>query len=481
MLNKSRTFPFWLFTISAIFILIISQLIQDGMFMDGMVYVSVSKNLAKGLGTFWDPYFSSSCMSSYHEQPPLYFGLLALFFKLFGTSLYIERLFCFVCYSITAFYIYKIWSKIYAAKTIIKNNSWLPILFWTIIPVCFWAYTNNVEETVMTVFITASIYYIYCAIFLNETPFFNLFISAILIFLSSLTKGVQGMFPLISVCLYMVVFGNISFKKMFTYSLILVLVPLLLYGFLLIINPNVYLSFIKYFNARYVPTFSNAMNTTSNRLGIIKVLFFELLPIIILSGLIMIFTKKHKNTDLTSKLENKTIFWFFLIGLSGSLPLLITLEQRRFYLVTVLPFFAIAFAMWVAPSVSTLISRINPSAKSFKIIKIVMVVFLITSIVYSITKIGDSKRDKDLLSDIYKVGKIIPNGDVVAIPPEMYNDYNLRAYFMRYFNISITCNNRCQYFIKRKDLPQKLVPENYKNYEAGTTDIDLYILTEQLK
>jgi hypothetical protein len=54
---QSKTVPFWLFTISCILILTISQLIQDGVFMDGMLYISVSKNLADGLGTFWEPQF----------------------------------------------------------------------------------------------------------------------------------------------------------------------------------------------------------------------------------------------------------------------------------------------------------------------------------------------------------------------------------------------------------------------------------------
>ncbi len=77
---SSKTLPFWLFTISAILILTISQLIQDGVFMDGMLYISVSKNLADGMGTFWEPHFSKTVMTVFREQPPLYFGMLSYFF-----------------------------------------------------------------------------------------------------------------------------------------------------------------------------------------------------------------------------------------------------------------------------------------------------------------------------------------------------------------------------------------------------------------
>jgi len=99
MLKISKTTPFWIFTIAVIIILIVSQLLQDGAFMDGMLYVSVSKNLAIGHGTFWNLNFSQTFLPEFHEQPPLYFGLLSLFYKAFGTSLYVERLFCFLCFT----------------------------------------------------------------------------------------------------------------------------------------------------------------------------------------------------------------------------------------------------------------------------------------------------------------------------------------------------------------------------------------------
>ena len=129
MIKNSTNLPFWLFTFAVISVLIVSQLIQDGVFMDGMLYISVSKNLADGIGTFWNPHFSLTSMASFHEQPPLYFGLLALFYKIFGTSMYVERIFCFVCYVITAIYINKLWKKIFLFNADIASNSWLPVCY----------------------------------------------------------------------------------------------------------------------------------------------------------------------------------------------------------------------------------------------------------------------------------------------------------------------------------------------------------------
>ncbi len=479
MIKNSKSFPFWIFTFAVMVGIVVSQLIQDGVFMDGMLYISVSKNLADGLGTFWNPHFSQTSMASFHEQPPLYFGLLALFYKVFGTSMYVERLFCFVCYVITSVYIHKLWKKIFVNNRDIVIHSWLPVLFWTTIPVCFWAYTNHVEETVMAVFTTASVYYIYCALFLKEKTIYNLVLGGVFVFLSSLTKGVQGTFPIVAAGLYWIVIRNLSFRKMIYYSLVLIGVPALIYGFLLITNPAVYESFKKYFEIRLVGTFNNKGATTDNHFDLLIRLFWELLPIVALSGLILLFTRKKKTGDITSSMHCRTIVWLLLIGFSGSLPLMVTLEQRGFYLVTVLPFFAIAVAMWLAPRVATLINSINISSAGFNAFKIATIALLGGAIIFTVSQTGNTKRDNDLLSDIYDIGKTVPKGDVVTIPEEMWNDWSLREYLIRNFYISSEkcCDKEHTYFIIRKDLPHNLVPQNYSLFPIKTKEVDLYKLS----
>jgi len=186
-----KSFPFWLLTISAILILSVSQLVQDGIFSDGILYISVSKNLADGLGTFWDPHFNK-VWPLFREQPPLYFGLLAIFFKVFGTGMYTERIFSFTLLLLTAVYIHKIWRLI--VPNIMKQHSWLPLLFWISIPVIFWSYANHVEETVMCLFVLISVFHLYKALFSNERVLINLVLAGIFIFLQVLRKVFKGYF-----------------------------------------------------------------------------------------------------------------------------------------------------------------------------------------------------------------------------------------------------------------------------------------------
>jgi hypothetical protein len=257
-----------------------------------------------------------------------------------------------------------------------------------------------VEETLMAVFTTLSIYYIYCALFLNTKIIYNLILGGVFIFLSSLTKGLQGMFPIIAVGFYWLLMRNLSFKKMLMFSFILIGVPALIYVFLLLTNVEAYQSIKSYFETRLVRTFNNVGATTDTHFDLLFRLFWELLPIAALSSIILFFTKKHKVYDVINKEHYKKLFWFLLIGLSGSLPLMVTLEQRGFYLVTSFPFFAIAIAMWLAPRITVFINKINVSSSRFRFLKITSIILLLATTVFSLLQIGNTKRDNDLLADV---------------------------------------------------------------------------------
>ena len=310
---------------------------------------------------------------------------------------------------------------------------------------------------------------------LGENRILNLIIAGVFIFLASLTKGAQGMFPLAGVFLYGLLFRKIKVKGIIQFSSILIFVPAGIYCFLLLLNSDVYHSFQNYFNTRYVRAFNNLDSTTGNRFEILFQLVMELLPILLLSLLILIFTRIRSLKTEQELVNYKIMIWLFLIGLSGTLPLIITLEQRNFYLVTALPYFALGIAMLVAPVITRLISNIKTDTYGFKIFRICTVLLLAASLIFTVTRIGKAKRDKDAISDVYSFGKIIPHGEIVGIPPEMINDWSVRYYLLRYYYISLDEQNKSShYFISMKTLPERCVPANYKRLPIETKLLELY-------
>lgn len=445
--------------------------------MDGMLYISVSKNLADGLGTFWEPHFSLTYYTVFREQPPLYFGLLAFFYKIFGTSMYVERLFCFVCFFLTLFYIHKIWKIVFIDDKKISDNTWLPILFYTTIPICFWAYSNHVEETVMTLFVTMSIYYLSLVLFIKKNKIYYLVLAGICIFLSSLTKGLQGLFPLAAVfCFWIVNNKELSLKKSIFYTLILVSLPLIIYFILIYFNTAIYDVFKLYFENRLGKTFYDTSRiTTHNRFEIMFRLFTELIPMYLLMLIIYFLSNKYLAEQTQQKKYFKIFLWLLLIGFSGTFPLTITLEQRGFYLLTALPFFSIAGASLFANRIVYLVDKINNNRKLFIYSRWITATLVVFSLALIIFKIGESKRDKNLLFDVYNIGKIVPRGQIINIAYEMRTDFSLREYFIRNFYISSDDSDQPHdFFVIRKNLSNDLVPKNYALYPLITKEIDLY-------
>ena len=164
--NRLNNIPFWLLISGLMILLTVPKLIQDGMFLDAMLYTCVSHNLSNGIGTFWFPQYSPSLFSGYPfflEHPPLVFGIQALFFRLLGDSMYVERLYVFLTMCITAFLIGRLWKDIYKDEEGLNGISWLPVLFWIAIPTWFWSYSNNMMENTMTIFDLCAVILIYRA------------------------------------------------------------------------------------------------------------------------------------------------------------------------------------------------------------------------------------------------------------------------------------------------------------------------------
>ena len=77
---KNNLYPFYLSVFGIILIIISPSLLSDGMFLDGLLYAVISKNLANGIEIFsTTPH--QNIIPYFFEHPPLAFGLQSLFLK----------------------------------------------------------------------------------------------------------------------------------------------------------------------------------------------------------------------------------------------------------------------------------------------------------------------------------------------------------------------------------------------------------------
>ena len=469
-MGKDTGVPFRIITLCCFIAFIVPMSIQDGMFMDGLIYATVSKNLSQGIGTFWSPEFSATYLHDYREQLPLFFGLESIFFKVFGTAIYAERIFSFVMACLCAWLMMKTWRLIFESNEALKNLEWVPVLFWITIPTVFWAYINNVEENLMAVLMMASIFFVLKAISDQRRQLVFVIIAGVFIFLCSFCKGVQGLFPVTAIMIHRLCFRNFSFGRAVWLSFLLTLVPILIYSALML-NEESANSIVAFVNNRYVRTFTRATSaTTTNRLYLIGKLVTDLaapLGILLISFVV---NKIRKQTAVG--INGGYALFFALVGLTGSLPLIVTLEQRSFYLCTTFPLFAVSIAVLCASNFSSWFKALDANTRAFKIFRVVTIFLLVATIIASLAQIGKTKRDRELLHDVYAIGHALPSNIIIGMDGNLREEWSLIGYFSRYFNISLEPGStEREYYLAEKSVE---APEGFEETGLGLVEYRLY-------
>jgi 4-amino-4-deoxy-L-arabinose transferase-like glycosyltransferase len=477
MQNKyllNRNLPFWFITFGFIVALTLPKLIQDGMFLDAMLYTSVSHNLSQGIGTFWFPQFSTTYhnagLSSFHEHPPLVFVIQSLFFKVFGDSMYIERFYTFLTTCITAFLINVLWKEIYKNDESLKKTGWIPVFLWITIPVCFWSYSNNMQENTMGIFTLSSVLLIFRAFQSQKNEAFVLLLSGFLVFLATMCKGLPGFFPIAVPFLYWLITRKTSLKKSIIQTAAIIVVPVLAYMILFNIEESKESLSFYLFNRVFNRISQDP--TVGNRFFILYRLLMELLPQIVLTLIIILVAGIRKQkASITQNLALST--FFISVGLAASVPLMLTMVQKGFYFVPALPFFAIGLSIFIAPAIEKYQKKINTNTVKYKIFLVISFLLVAGTLGYSFMQKGKTARDRDMLADVYTIGKIVPKFSEVTIPTVIFSEYVLGCYFMRYFNISLKPEEKEQFYMIRKTMSLDSLPE-YKKVKIETRIYDLY-------
>ncbi len=451
-------------------LLVVRPLAHNGMFGDGVFYASVAKNLSNGIGTWWHLQFSKTLFEHFHEQPPLMIWLQSFFFYHMGDSIYPERIYSALAGIIMLLLIAYAWKQINTDEAI-KKISWLPQLLWLLIPTVPWGLRNNMIENTMVIFDWLSVVFIIKA-FENKKVAISLMLAVLFLFAASFTKGFQGLFPFAAPFCYWLCTGRVSIKRVMLYSVVLLAGVVFIY-FLLLQIPAASESYQEYFASRFqgFPKTINA--TTNNRLWLLYRLIIELsLPLVLIAILGFAFQKKKFLKNLWRK-ENNNALFFLLIALTASLPLMITFEQRGFYLVTSMPFFAFALAIIAAPSIKLAMEKLYNNVKKYLAMQVVAWLLLAAGIFLSVFEAGNINRDNDQLHDVYLLKEKLGANIIVGTSFDK-TQWSLYNYFMRDAGISFDYKaTDHQYYLQLKSEAPVNLPQ-YQKTDLATLDVDVY-------
>jgi 4-amino-4-deoxy-L-arabinose transferase-like glycosyltransferase len=454
---------YFYFFVAGIFLIVVSpNLFSHGMFVDGLLYSTLAKNMANGIGTFWTPHYTATLAPNFHAHPPLAFGLQSIFFRIFGENRLVEKFYSLLIIFIAAIIISKIW------KTLYYKYAWFPLLLWLSTPVVNWACVNNMIENTLTVFILLSVLF-YLKSVQNKKHLF-IFLSGIMLSFGFLTKGFVAFFPWTFPLIMWFVLRQKTFRIALIETVELVMytvTPLIL---LIVFIPEARLSLKTYVEIQVIYSLKNVV-TVDTRFYILIRLIEELIPAFILCFSLIVWAKFKKFPFIILKRNYKQALVFVMLGLSGGLPIMISLKQSGFYILPTYPIFAIAFSSLLYPLLETLFSNIRYNSKGFLFFKIIAIGLFILGITFSLFFSNKYNRDKNKLKDIYIIISELPSGSIINIPPEMFSDWILHGYFARYKNISLDpdLKNKREYVLIKREIYSDTLERNYEVVPLNTS------------
>lgn len=410
------------------------------MFLDGVTYAAISSMLADGIGSYDAPFYSLYLGEVFYDQLPGGFIVASWFFDILGQHYWVERLYCLVMLCVTIYGLRKVSLSLFDQEVSVR---WIVLLYVTI-HITFWSYREHVLEVGMT---TACVWAVYLGIrAVQDRTIWAAIGCGLVTLLAILSKGPTGAYPLAVPLLY-----YITVDRLHGHGWV-VIIPTLTLGLLAAALYQV--DSIKTFADNYLaiqllPSLAGDCEvTTTHRAGILLDLVSEVaVPLAIALVVYMASTRLRRSMAIPTT-DWRRIAFLVLVAASASLPLMLTLKQRRFYLLPSLPFYAMAIAYWSSPYIKVLATAL--SQRSRRIAGGIGLALTLTAVTLMGLHAGGYARDQDLISDVVSIGTSSGQQALISADAEVCRDWATHAYFARYARLSLRCDTVLEHHIVKE-------------------------------
>ena len=447
------------------------------MFLDGVTYASIARNLAQGRGRFWAPHYTDTIYPAFHEHPPLAFWLQSLWFRAFGDHWFVERAYSATAAALIALFIVVTWRAVHAVPDA-RNQDWLPVALWMAVPVVSWAIVGNLLETTVAVFVTAAVAVLTLGLGHGQPATeFSAFakasadrrrfsggwsscprrppwwhrdysgalparpgslpvlvacgcLSGLCVVGATLAKGPVGLFPLAA-------------------PLILALLPerrwrstwcgaaaqwtaVLLCGALLYAGGEARESLSRYLHEQVVPALAGRREMSAGPLTMVGALVEGVwLPMALVSGMLVVMARRWTTPPSRGR---SVAAAFTLLGLCGTLPILVSPKQTGHYLMPAVPFYAIGAAAFLSPTAADLLNRLRAGRSAVALRVLAATVAVAAGVAAALPAF---EREPARMGELDRLAAVAPRGATVGICPSANGDWGLHAWFQRRFQMSL--------------------------------------------
>ncbi|MBL0309187.1 MAG: glycosyltransferase family 39 protein [Bacteroidetes bacterium] len=452
-------------------------LLAKGMFLDGVCNALYAVNLAEGTASFWAPKSNYIGNPSAWGSAPLSIYILSVLYKCFGNYFFIEKIYSLICGFIQMALIAWAWKLCFDKNDERGKYGWFPCLLWLASPLTGWCYSNNLMENSMSIFTTSSI--VVWLLYLRNQQIQYAVAGGILIFLALLSKGPVGLFPLAAPLVFMLMNKNIIRQRFFYFTFVQAFVFFLV--FVVVFSMEAPQTFLhQYLDVQLRPALNHQNGGIS--FEIILQLLLALLPIFGAVIIVVLYTAIKKDDSLLSRNDKNLIgLSFLLIGLTASIPIMMSTKQSKFYLLPSLSIFSLGFSLLLLPALKKSMDLFDRYPLRYKILsatKFLSASIIILCIVLCINNRGIYSRDKALLNDLAEMQTLTGDGAILRGPWELNSEWHLFSYLSRLYKIKICMPDseiETNYYITYSGKSDKVPSQDFIKIYSGNK-FDLYQL-----
>lgn len=433
----------WLFTVSFVLITFLPRSIDDTMFMDGVTYASIARNMSEGQGSFWRPFFAHSFWLPYDNgayfsgHPPLQFGLQSLLFKLMGDTTAVENTYNLLILIGNLLLIAGMWSQMLGKGNRYRAFGWLPVLCWYGMSIVWYSMPNNFLDSTMGLFCLGSCYF--QLRFLKKEAshprdYIWLVFAGLSVFLALLTKGPVGLYPLAFPMIYAVANAPGEYRKgLRMVSVMSVIVLAGLAGLLVYTPAREFLT--TYFNGQVVQALlqkrEKAGTGWAAHFTLVAELARTVYPHVAALAALHLVTRLAKVHVSRDALIVKNSVLVALAAASGIVPMLVSIKQYPHYLLPALPFVALLFAFLFVQRLVMLMDR------RMRLTTIALTLGCLGCWALTFQKLTTADSDVHA-ANARRLRTLVPVASTLGICHDLYQHADIHANFQRYHHLSLS-------------------------------------------
>lgn len=434
--TSGRILACW--TLALYSLLVAPRLLSTGMFVDGVVYASIARNLAEGYGSFWRPAYTATVYPVFYEHPPLAFWLQSWAFWLCGDTPVVEAVWGYGLGLLIAWGMAGIW-RCLTPSALPLAGAWWPVGLWVLVPMTSWALANNMLENTLTLCVVGAVW---CCLRGLQHPRWLMACSyasgaALCLVAGVLTKGPVALFPLVVPGCWLA-YAPQPRRRILAVWGIMLATCLVVGGLLALTTPAARDFCLHYGQQQLGASLSGVRERTGSRWEVLRAVSREIAVPLLLGGLLT-WLGPGPRTWRVSDPQRRLLLCYLGIALAGSLPLMVSAKQHRWYVFPSLPFYVLALALLWQPAALRLEGWFQAHAVWRR--RSLLGAGLVGMLALGLMGFERHalRRDAVFHQEFTRAAVTLPARTTLSVyPPQLATNWTLVANMQRFYKVSLT-------------------------------------------